>query len=119
MEPPPTYTDEDAFGMLVHSVKANKVCGEVRRLFNLCRAAPFGRIIDPRVCERYALDLVDCFHSVQQVSEYCSHEFNEVRSCVERRQNKEGFFSVAMCEGMMHNYTSCEDPATLKWASYS
>ena len=118
MEEAENYTEADAPEMLVHATKANQVCGRVRKSFNLCRSGPFGRVVDPRVCLNHAMNLIQCFHEVKNVPRNCAEDFAEVRDCVERRKTKEGLFSVAMCEGAMRNYASCEDPATSKWAEY-
>lgn len=115
----PTYSESDAVEMVIHSAKANLVCGKVRKLFNMCRASPFGRVIDPSVCARHAKDLLQCFHDVRISLRECSHEFEEVRTCVERRKTKEGFFSVPMCEGVLKNYLHCEEPDTVHWSDYS
>lgn len=119
MEESLAFTDADAPRMLIHAAKANQVCAGVRKMFNTCRATPFGRVVDPHVCSNLAKDLITCFHDVSRVPAACAEDFTEVLGCVERRQSKEGLFAVAMCEGVMRNYANCEDPATAKWAQYS
>jgi hypothetical protein len=115
----PTYSESDAAEMAIHCAKANLVCGQVRKLFNICRASPFGRVIDPSVCSRHAKDLLQCFHDVRLHLRECYPEYQEVSKCAERRKDKEGFFAVAMCEGPMNNYMNCAEPETAHWAEYS
>jgi len=117
--PTPTYTESDAGEMVIHTAKANLVCSKVRKSFNLCRATPLGRVIETSVCSRYAKDLLQCFHDVRSHIRECDMEYQEVYRCVQRRKDKEGFFSVAMCEGDLNNYLNCVESGTVNWTNYS
>ena len=50
--------------MIIHSARANKVCADARKDFNLCRASILGKMIEPGYCEEKAAKVIDCFQSV-------------------------------------------------------
>ncbi len=50
--------------MIIHSARANKVCRDFRKDFNLCRAPILGKLVEPSYCEEKASKLIDCFQSV-------------------------------------------------------
>jgi hypothetical protein len=50
--------------MLIHSIKANRVCKIERKELNLCRSNILGKLVEPQFCEDKAISVIDCFQSV-------------------------------------------------------
>ena len=50
--------------MVIHSARANRLCKELRKDFNLCRATILGKLVEPQYCEDKASKLIDCFQEV-------------------------------------------------------
>ncbi len=57
------YTHEEKVEMFINAIRANEICQEPRKEFNLCRArTPVGLV--PELCVVEARSIVDCFQKV-------------------------------------------------------
>mmetsp|Transcript_2431 Transcript_2431/g.3841 ORF Transcript_2431/g.3841 Transcript_2431/m.3841 type:complete len:118 (+) Transcript_2431:71-424(+) len=103
---------EEKTQMFLHSIKAFDVCGEVKKVFNLCRASPFGGVVDPSYCKNHAEVMLDCFEEVKQVPGPCKAAFDSAVNCL---QNK-GYWNT--CEEEITEYEECPHPAQSKYSGY-
>lgn len=94
------YSDYEKQEMLVHSIKANKVCSEIRKKFNLCRGNLQGKLIDPTYCEPDALSLIDCFQKVRKDTGECKQIFDKIMVSMETKTN---------CDELLSNYLTCNN----------
>lgn len=56
--------NDNSLSMIIHSIKANKVCKDERKSFNLCRSTPLGKFVEPEFCKDNAEKLINCFLGV-------------------------------------------------------
>merc|ERR1711874_180273 len=61
-----SYTEDENIEMLIHSIKANRVCKNLRKELNLCRSTILGKLVEPEHCQDKAIDLIDCFQKVRR-----------------------------------------------------
>ncbi|CAG9335698.1 unnamed protein product [Blepharisma stoltei] len=103
------WTDDEKIEMLLHSIKANTACGNVRKSFNLCRASPFGKTIDPGLCRFQAQTLIDCFEEIRKIPPSCQEEYSQAFQCVKTAQSE--FIRLTTCNKEVEAYELCPHPA--------
>lgn len=78
--------------MLIHSIKANAVCKNQRKEFNLCRSTILGKLVEPHQCELQSTKLIDCFQTV-----YIIFRGNKFRRRDEGEDLKKRYEAVFEC----------------------
>lgn len=110
------YSDEEVLKNLLWCTKADSVCGPVRKIFNLCRASPVGRLIDPAYCTSHAMTLIQCYQEVKKDTA-CQEAFQIALACMETK--KESWIVWSGCEDAVKSYMSCYEPACMKYSDYA
>jgi hypothetical protein len=110
------YTDDEVLTNLLWSTKADSACAPVRKIFNLCRASPVGRMIDPSYCSSHALTLIQCYQEVKADST-CQVMFDAALTCL--KEKKEAWVTWGTCEEAVSAYVTCYEPACLKYSDYA
>eukprot|EP01017_Pseudomicrothorax_dubius_P042010 TRINITY_DN67_c0_g1_i1.p1 TRINITY_DN67_c0_g1~~TRINITY_DN67_c0_g1_i1.p1 ORF type:complete len:113 (+),score=37.24 TRINITY_DN67_c0_g1_i1:133-471(+) len=97
-------TAEEELELLVHSIKANKVCRTERKAFNLCRATLLGKLVEPQHCSEKAISLIDCFQTVRQdANPAAKTAFQRTLECA-KRLKEGGAFSFGSCSKELDEY---------------
>mmetsp|Transcript_22385 Transcript_22385/g.40445 ORF Transcript_22385/g.40445 Transcript_22385/m.40445 type:complete len:119 (+) Transcript_22385:964-1320(+) len=110
------YSEEEVLQNLLWSIKADSACGPVRKIFNLCRASPVGRLVDPGYCVPHAKSLISCYQQVKE-DKSCHAYFDEALACL--KEKKAAWFVWDGCEEVVAAYLSCYEPACLKYSDYA
>ena len=110
------WTDSEKTETFLHCLKAEKICAEVRKVYNICRASPFGRVIDPSLCGIHAKNLIDCFEEARDMYPPCQYEFQTARDCIAKA--KQEWVSVTSCEEETKKYENCFHPSLSKYEGY-
>jgi hypothetical protein len=50
--------------MLLNTYKASKICENEKKKFELCRATPAGKHVDPEICEEATANFLECYHTL-------------------------------------------------------
>jgi hypothetical protein len=103
--------------LLLHSLKANSLCGDVRKVFNLCRATPVGRVIDPSYCKGHAEALVSCFAQVRSVPPSCAEALSKAKKCITPYRDR--FVLPGQCEKEARDYVECHVAGFEDYLTYS
>lgn len=103
--------------LLLHSLKGNHICGDVRKIFNLCRATPVGSVIDPSYCKAHAEAIIDCFSQVCKVPSNCQDAFIKAKNCM--TPYKERFVLPGQCEKEANDYKLCDVQGMEYYLTYS
>ena len=77
-----TWNVDEKTEFFLHSLKAERICPEVRKVYNICRASPFGKVIDPSLCALHAKNLIDCFEEARSSYPPCNFEFQQAKDCI-------------------------------------
>jgi hypothetical protein len=110
------WTLDEKIEYFLHFTKAEKICPQVRKVFNLCRAMPFGQTIDPEICFPHAMNLVDCFEDSRSSYPPCHDFFLKAKECL--KAGTSTFVSFEKCEGEVEAYANCFHPALNKYSKY-
>lgn len=111
-----SWNDSEKIEYFLHSLKAERLCSEVRKVFNICRASPFGKVIDPGLCALHAKNLIDCFEEAKDVYPPCNFEYKNAIDCI--TQGTSSSFSFASCEKEVEKYQDCFHPSLDKYKGY-
>jgi hypothetical protein len=111
-----SWTNNEKIEYFLYCIKAEKICSEVRKVFNICRNSPFGRVIDPAVCAEHAINLVDCFEDARNVYPPCQSEFEVAKECIADATTST--LSFTSCVEEVDKYQNCFHPSLDKYKDY-
>ena len=85
-------------------------------MFNVCRASPFGKVIDPELCAVHAEVLVNCFEEARDVHPPCMHEFKQAKECINSATST--YINFTSCDQEIDQYQNCFHPSFEKYRGY-
>lgn len=109
------WNADDKIEYFLHFSKAEKICPQVRKMFNICRTLPFAQVVDPEICLKHAMTLVDCFEEARSIYHPCSNQFLKAKECLQKGQS---FLSFETCEREVDEYLTCFHPSVSKYSQY-
>ena len=110
------WDTDEKIEYFLHSLKAESLCPQVRKVYNICRSSPFGKVIDPGLCAIHAQALIGCFEEARDIYPPCSHEFSVAKNCI--KQGTEALVNFNSCETEVENYKKCFHPLSNKYSEY-
>ena len=111
-----SWSSDEKIEYFLHFTKAERICPQVRKVFNLCRALPFGHTIDPESCSSHALVLVDCFEEARSPYLPCSDLFLKAKECL--KSGVSSLISFENCENEVQEYANCYHPSASNYSDY-
>lgn len=111
-----SWEQSEKIEFFLHSLKAESLCPEVRKVFNICRASPFGKFIDPELCVIHSKNLINCFEEARDVYGPCNFEFQQAKDCISKATSSG--FNFTSCEDETERYQNCFHPSLDKYKGY-
>ena len=100
LKPTHVYTQNEKAELFINAIRANTICADIRKQFNLCNAKTPSSQVNPEFCENEAKNLIDCFQRVRMnFKKDCEDLFNTASNCLSNGDN---------CDTQLDNYFNCE-----------